>query len=607
MASQEYDLVIRGSNVVDGTGRPHFQADVAIQKDRIVAVGTVEGDSRVELDGRGLVTAPGFIDPHTHADSKILTHPLAANFIMQGVTTVVAGHCGESMAPLGESCSATMVNAWEWWQDVASGTRDHPMTIRVDECNDIIAERMGFRIEWKTFGDFLGRVESAGTSVNFASFVGHNTLRVAVMSSDFRRPANAKEVEEMKHLAAEAMMEGAFGISAMFDPGPGEYAEMDELVEIARIAKEYGGCFVPHTRHTQSQMPAAAPDEHGYGIFHGPPEDVWVGRYRGLMEAIDIARQSGAKLHVAHLSNVFRIPQSHSDRLEEAMASATLDMVDAAREGGVDITFDVVASAECISAGVLLRNEFEDWLEDGTTEKLGSEEFRDAVLQAHATGKLKLQMIHTAADPYWMESFRILRCARKELEGRVVGDIARELESDPLRLLIDIITEDPETVWVQFRDERGTEAANLVFLSHELSMPCTDAEIHAAFGHDDIAALPPPTAFGIFPHYLRLAVNERKILSIEEAVRKATGLVADRMGIEDRGRIEEGTYADVVLFDKDSISEGGTFLRPSEPPSGIEAVIVNGRIVYREGRFTEEMPGMVLRHRLEPVGNHIST
>lgn len=599
MTSPEYDLIIRGSYVVDGTGRAPFAADVAILGDRIAAVGAIKGDSRMELDGKGRVAAPGFIDPHTHADSAILRHPIAANFVMQGVTTIVAGHCGESMAPVGQACSASMVNAWEWWRDVKPSSGGHPAVIPLDEYGGIIAEKVGFRIDWRTFGEFLHRVESAGIASNFASFVGHNTLRVAVMGNDFERQAEKGEIEDMKELAIEAMESGALGLSAMTDPGPGEFASLDEMVELASIAKQYGGCFVPHTRHTQSQWPSEDDAEIGYGIYHGPLEDVWVGRYRGLLEAIEVARRSGVKLHIAHLSNAFRIPQPHPDYLEESMAAATLDILDAARREDLDITFDVVASSGCISTGALLRSEFDEWLEgisgDELAQKLRSKEFREDIWKAHRGGRLKLQMVHTSADPYWMNSFMVLRCRKTEYEGRAVGAIAEELKRDALDVVIDLLIQDPDTVWVQFRDERGTEAANLVFLSHKLAMPCSDAEAYGREAPKGLQNAPPPTAYGLFPHYLRLAVNEKRMMTIEEAVRKATSLVAERMGLSGRGVLKEGCFADVVVFDRNSISEMGDFLEPAKPPAGIEAVVVNGRIVYEGGVFTQERSGKVLR------------
>lgn len=599
MATPEYDTIIRGSRVVDGMGRPPFAADVAITDGRIVAIGEVKGDSRTEIDGTGLVASPGFIDPHTHADSAILRHPLAANFVMQGVTTIIAGHCGVSMAPIRHDCSAAMVNAWEWWQDARSGQDSYPAVLPMDEYSDVIKEKVGFPVDWRTFGEFLDRVASTGIAVNFASYVGHDTLRIAVMGGDFKRHAESAEIEDMIGLLVEAMESGAFGLSSMTDPGPGEYASADEFVQLTGVVREHGGCYSPHTRHTQSQWPSSDMTETGYGVYHGPVEDVWVGRYRGLLEAIEVARRSGVKLHVAHLSNVFRIPQPHPDYLEEAMALATLDIVDDAISRGIDITFDVVASADCIATGVLLRDEFEEWIGGATgdelTQRLRSTRFREDVWEAYRRNRLKFQMIHTMADPYWMNSFRVLRCRDRQYEGHVVGDLAAEVARPPLDLLIDMLAQDPDTVWVQFRDERGTETANATFLSHRLAMPCSDAEVHGQDPPCDLRSAPPPTAYGMFPHYIRLTVNERRAMSLEEAVRKATALVAQRLGVRDRGTIKEGYFADIVLFDKDSIRDMGNFLQPTIPPEGIDVVMVNGKIVYRKNGFTSERPGMALR------------
>ncbi|MGB2581570.1 MAG: amidohydrolase family protein, partial [Thermoplasmata archaeon] len=155
--------------------------------------------------------------------------------------------------------------------------------------------------------------------------------------------------------------------------------------------------------------------------------------------------------------------------------------------------------------------------------------------------------------------------------------------------------QDPDTLWVQFRDERGTEAANMVFLSHKLAMPCSDAEVYGRDVPKGPHNAPPPTAYGLFPHYLRLTVNEKRIMTIEEAIRKSTSLVAERMGISGRGVLKEGLFADIVLFDRDSIRERGDFIEPAIPPVGIDTVVVNGRIVYDKGDFAQETPGKVLR------------
>lgn len=338
----------------------------------------------------------------------------------------------------------------------------------------------------------------------------------------------------------------------------------------------------------------------GNGIFHGPMEDVWVGRYRGVLEAIEVARKSGVSLHIAHLSNVFKIPQPHPDYLEEAAARATLDIVNDAIREGLDVTFDVVASSSSISAAALLRDEFCKWVGQSEGEELAtrvrSDEFRKEVKNAQEIGRLKLGMVHTKADPYWMNCFRILKCRNREFEDKTVGQIAAARDQDPVDTILDILAEDIDTIWVQFLDDRGTETANSVFLSHPSAMPCTDAEVYGEFGTMDSMHRPPPTAYSMFPHYIRTMVREKGMLSIEQALMKVTSLPARRFGLLDRGIIEPGAYADIVVLDPDSIREVGDFMEPVRHPGGIEMVVVNGRLVSQRQRRTEERPGMVLRY-----------
>ncbi|MCJ7490102.1 MAG: amidohydrolase family protein [Thermoplasmata archaeon] len=546
------------------------------------------------------MVCPGFIDIHTHGDIGILGHPLAENFVMQGITTIVGGHCGASMAPLVENCPSDLIDAGDWWQEVEPDSEKPPVLLPLDRYGAILKTKLGFAVDWSKFSEFLSRVEQTGTSVNFASLVGHSTLRLAVMGDEFNRAANSREVDEMKQHISEALQAGAFGLSSSTDPGPGEYADVKELAALSRVVADSGGLYAPHTRHTQSHWPANSSDEMGNGIFHGPMEDVWVGRYRGVLEAIEVARKSGVSLHIAHLSNVFKIPQPHPDYLEEAAARATLDIVNDAIREGLDVTFDVVASSSSISAAALLREEFCKWVGHSEGEELAtrvrSDGFRKEVKNAQEIGRLKLGMVHTKAEPYWMNCFRILKCRNREFEDKTVGQIAAARDQDPIDTILDILAEDIDTIWVQFLDDRGTETANSVFLSHPSAMPCTDAEVYGEFGTTDSMHRPPPTAYSMFPYYIRTMVREKGMLSIEQALMKVTSIPARRFGLLDRGVIEPGAYADIVVLDPDSIREVGDFMEPVRHPGGIEMVVVNGKLVSQRQRRTEERPGMVLRY-----------
>jgi len=571
--SEHYDLLIKNTKIVDGTGSPAYKGDVAIKGEKIVAVGKVKGDADTVIDGSGLVTSPGFIDTHTHADNNILEYPQAENFIMQGITTIVAGNCGGSPVP------------------------------RKD----------------LTFGEWLSKVEKEGISPNLVEFVGHVSIRFLVMGQDSIRKATAEEVEKMKAYVEEAMQSGAFGMSDFLDPpSPGEFASVeDEIIPLAKIVSKYGGGYWPHKRHHRSHWATSDPEEVGYGIFHGPIEDAFVGTYRGLMEAIDICRKANLPLHVGHLVNAYRMPQPHPAFLDEAAAKATLWLIDQAIEEGIDITFDVTfAQAGVARRNYLLkdfwrsRNIAFNWLndleKDEVIEIVKTREFRDKVKEAYERGRIKLGMIQTKADPYWMDRFKILRCANKDYEGKTISEISQMKDTEPLDTILDILAEDPNTIWIQHLDERYFEAALPVLLKHPNASPntdwaCTPPIADRPEGYlegKEMWLTSSPIAYGLFADYIGTLVREKGLMTLEEAVNRATyGPAQKALGLEDRGILAPDAYADIVVFDLKKIRMKGDYLKPAQRPEGIEYVIINGKVVYKDNAHTGVKSGKVLRHK----------
>jgi N-acyl-D-amino-acid deacylase len=329
-------------------------------------------------------------------------------------------------------------------------------------------------------------------------------------------------------------------------------------------------------------------------------EDVWVGRYRGYLEAIEISRRAGIPLHIAHFSNAFFIPQPHTEYLEKAVAETSLEIIDKAQKEGVNLTFDVITCSSSIASQAPMINALGRWLavygKEILIEKLRKRNFRDEVKKVHEMGRLKFGMVHTKADPYWMACFRVLTCRNKEYEGKTIGELARIRDRNPLDIVLDVLAEDPEAMWVQFMDKRNTVSSISVFIKHSSSMPCTDMGLYSAAPQPK-GSLPSPIAYGLYPHYIQTFVKEKAVLSLEEAVMKATSLPANRFNLRDRGILKPGAYADIVLFDLDQICMKGNFLEPVEPPEGIEYVYVNGKTVYRRKTHTKVRPGKVLRVR----------
>jgi len=565
--SEHYDILIKNTQIVDGTGKPAFKGSIAIQGEKIAAVGKIKGDADTVIDGSGLVTCPGFIDPHNHGDFSVTQFPLVENFVQQGLTTMVAGNCGKSPAP-------------------AQGL---------------------------SFAQWLTKVEELGISINMAMLVGLDNLRILALGKDFKRKATGEEIEKMKTLLDESMKSGAFGLSGGIDPPwPGYFASMEEKVELAKVVGKYGGFYDPHTRHERNQWFTNDVDKFSYVLYYGPPEDIWVGRYRGLLEAIEVCKRANIPLHIAHIPNAYLLPLPHPDYLEEAAARATMEIVDRANEQGVRVTCDVILPPRAQTVKLMIDEFFTedfvypDWLAKNTKEelieKLKTEEFRAKIRELYDTCQVKFSMIHTKVDPYWMDCFKVVKCTNKDYEGKFIGEIAQRRNAHPLDVVFDIIVEDPQAKWCAYLDRRYNQAAVSTMLQHPLCEPCTDdfplpAKLEG-IGAETLASLSTsPTAFGMYPYYIKTYVKEKAILSLEEAVKKATSLPAKRLGL-DRGVLSPGLYADIVVFNFDNINMKIDFLHPDQKPEGIEYVIVNGKVVYKDGAHTNLRPGKVLRKKI---------
>jgi len=608
--SDHYDVRIRDVTIIDGTGASAYAGDVGIIGDRIAAIGAIEGVAERELDGAGLVACPGFIDIHSHADCTILSYPQADSFVMQGVTTFVGGNCGISTAPIKNLLPATipMLNgAPDWWRDADLG--GHSLSslygyIPLKQFGSILEKRMNFAVDWRSFGEFLSKVDSADLSVNYVPLAGHNAIRVAVMGEDFKRHATQQEITDMARYVDEAMESGAYGFCTGLDSSVGEYADPDELVQLARAARRHGGAYHTHTRHHQNNYPTDDLSKFDYGLYHGSPDEITVGRYHGLLEALEICRQAEIRMQISHITPAYIINQPAPDSLHRALAEATLaEIIDEPQRQGLDIAFDLIPDE---SGGVFstpgLLDIFAGWLpqmgsREALLKSLKIPAFRDEVRGVIDSGAFKILMLCPKIDPYWPEHFVILTGAH---QGKTFGEIARQRGCDAVDAICGLLLEDPETKFNQ-RDLRRLDPYTEVFLQHPSCAIGLDSFVFDTDFHLDT---PFPNSiqahqntYGMLPRYIRRFVGEKGIFSMEEAIRKATSLPAQRLGLSDRGCLKAGNYADIVLFDPERISETGDWLEPARTPTGIEQVFVNGQIVYENGQHTGARPGGVLRRQ----------
>ena len=501
MTQPRYDLLIAGGQVVDGTGAPARRADVAIRAGRIVEIGTlVKLYARDVIDATGLVVAPGFIDVHTHADD-LIEQPRAENFVRMGVTTIVAGNCGSSSLDVGKALAA---------------------------------------------------IEQAGASVNFATLIGHNTVRREVMGTANRNPT-IPELDRMKALVWRAMADGAVGFSTGLQYVPGTYAQTGEIIELARVAGNEGGVYASHMRNEGTALEAA------------------------VAETIRVGEMTGCRVQISHL-------KVDSPSRWGASAQA-LALIDAARKRGTIVEADQYAySAASSTLGI----RFPSWVLEGGQPQI------TARLNDTATwAKIKEEMRGLLAERGLADlGFAVVASyrANPSLNGLSMKQVAAKLKG-------------AETADAQF------EAAREMMLAGGASMVyhfMSDEDIDRIMRHplvgiaSDSSVLtmgegaPHPRGYGNNARVLGEYVRVRKVITLEEAVRKMTSLPAEQFRFVDRGRIAEGYLGDLVVFDRATVGDAATFDKPHAYARGIPHVLVNGVPVIRSGEHTGAKPGVAL-------------
>ncbi len=537
-----FDIIITAGRVLDGTGNPWFWADLGIKDGKIEALVRVRpgapsplaGQAPVHIDATGKVVSPGFIDTHSHSDLPLLIGPTADSKIRQGITTEVIGQCGSTAAPL----------------------TDASLALFRGQLKDLEGE--GVEVTWRSYGQYLDVVGKRGTSVNVVGLVGHGPVRIAAMGFENRRPT-PDELDVMCNLVRQSILEGAVGWSTGLIYTPGSYSELPELVALGKAAAEVGGIYFTHMR------------SEGEGIFEA------------LAEAIEIGRQSGSPVHIAHLK---------AAGWANGKADQLIAALEAARESGVDVTADQYPyPAGSTSLSALLP----PWAHEGGREKMVAR-LKDTEQRAKIERDMKGRL------PGWDNDFRavpwtkivISRCDEKTFEGRTVQDISEQLDKDPYATVFDLLAEtDPGTGMIIFM-MREDEVK--MMMAHDIVMVGTDGSCIKPDGPLG-QGKPHPRSYGTFPRILGKYVREEKALTLQQAIRKMTSAAANRIGLTDRGQLRTGWWADVVVFDPLTVIDRATFADPHQFPAGIEHVLVNGQVVVSNGQHTGKTPGKVLRSK----------
>lgn len=523
------DLVLRGALVYDGSGAAPVRADVAVTGDRIAAVGPrlARGGAR-EADLAGLALAPGFIDIHSHTDLELLIDPRAQSKVRQGVTTEVAGQDGGSIGP---------------W------TRD-----RAAEMRQTYRSRYDVAIDFDDLPGFFRRLETSEIAVNFASMVGHGTIREFVVGPD-ARPAIDAELDRMRELVGQALAAGACGLSSGLEYDPGAFAPLDELVHLAGALRGTGLPYATHMRNEDDRLFAA------------------------IEEALNVGRGAGVPVHISHLKA--------EGRRNWWKADTVLSALDAARHDGLDVTYDRYPYiAYATGLGFLFPVEARDGGTDAFLARLVDPVVAPR-LRAHVLDKISrlgswdaVLVSSTDADS--------LAWAR----GQRLGQLAAERGIEPYELLVQIIRAD--------RNHSGmvgfgmSEENTAKFLAHPLGMVCSDGSALAIEG-PLAAGTPHPRNFGTFPRLLGHYCRDKRLVPLETAIHKMTGMPAARLRLAGRGAIRPGAFADLVAFDPERVADRATFDHPHQYPAGVVHVLVNGAFVIREEEHTGALPGRVVR------------
>jgi N-acyl-D-amino-acid deacylase len=533
--SNTYDVIIKNGKIVDGSGNPWVSGDIAIRGDRIAKIGKLNGtNARRIIDAHNLVVAPGFIDMLGQSEMALLIDNRSLSKLSQGITSEITGE-GNSITP----------------QNALTLSELQPEL-----------DHYHLTADWTTLDGYFTRLEKTGTPLNIGTYVGAAQVREAVLG-DVDRAPTPEELDKMKALVAEAMQQGAFGVSTALIYPPGHYAKTEELIELAKVAGHYGGIYATHMR-SEGQSETAALDE-----------------------ALRIGREGRLPVEIFHLKVIGKPRWGTMPKI--------VGTIQAARDSGQDVSADMYPY---VAGGTALASSLPPWVADGGTEKL-LERLKDPATRA----RIKQEM--ATEHPNWENLYLGSGGASgvivsgvvnsddlKKYDGKTLAQVAKEQGKEPLAALMDFVIADK------------AQTGAIYFIASENDLRCGLQQPWTSIGLDgsetslDGPLFDPhshPRAFGSMPRFLGHYVREEHLLPLEQAVRKITSLPAQRERLRDRGLLREGFFADITIFDPATITDKATYENPAEISEGVKFVFVNGKLEYEGGKLTGTNAGRVLR------------
>jgi dihydroorotase/N-acyl-D-amino-acid deacylase len=515
-------------HIIDGTGSPWFRADVAVRGDRIAAVGRLaRAQARDTIDARGLIVSPGWIDMLGHSEYALLVDGRALSKITQGITSEITGEV-TSVVPVNERTLREL-----------SFARNHT-------------------VDWRDLDGYFARLERTGTTINLGTFVTAGSVRRYVLGDANRAPTSA-ELEHMKALVAEAMQQGAMGLSTGLIYAPASYANTDELIELATVAASYGGGYATHMRSEGVRLIEA------------------------IEEAVTIGARADTWVQIHHLKA--------SGKANWGKMPAAVAAIEAARARNIDVTVDQYpyrASSTGLDAIIPV------WAHAGGTDslvaRLQNALVRDSLRREIMGPEQRVELIgESAGGPTGVMLAGFRADTLRKYSGKLLSEIAEERGQQPIDALFDLLVADSAATSAIYFSMSEDD------IEYAMKQPWLSIGIDAGARDTLVTGHPHPRALGSFPRVLCRYVRERDVITLPDAIRKFTSLPAARVGLADRGVVKQGMYADLTIFEPDHVCDRASFERPAQRAVGIEHVIVNGVAVLRDGVVTGAKPGRALR------------
>lgn len=524
-----YDILIKNGTIIDGTGAKSQKLNIVIKKDRIKKINKINtAKAKIVIDAKGKYITPGFIDIHNHSDSywALFTAPRLESMLQQGVTTVIGGNCGSSLAPL---VQGNIIISIQKWADI-------------NEVN----------VNWLSMKEFLNALEKRKLGINFGTLVGHSTLRRGIVGEEFRK-LESEEMKMMEKMLEDALKEGAFGLSTGLAYSHAKVAPTEEIVKLAKIVKKENKVYATHIRGEAKELVSS------------------------IKEVISVAKNTGVSTEISHLKAMGKKNWPSFPKVLEMIESAS-------QRNKININFDVYPYT---STGSILYILLPDWVAEGgkkmLVKRLKDKKTREKIIkEMQETKSYEYDKIIVAISPI-----------DKTFIGKKIIEIAKSQEVSIEEAILNILTASEGRVITFFKtiSENNIKLA----LQHSSSLIASDGSGYDTNYYIRRKELVHPRCFGTFPRILAKYVRKEGLMTWEEAIYKMSGGPAKKMGIEKRGVLKRGNFADIVIFNPKTITDKATFENPFQYPEGIDYVLINGKIAIDKGKYNKEMAGKVLR------------